>query len=67
MAAKQRKPAPELVDYEVLTAASNGHRTVHRVQASSKAAAEKAVTLDAGSQVVAADVAGRGIGSGDTA
>ncbi|MFG2052678.1 hypothetical protein ACGFI9_01485 [Micromonospora sp. NPDC048930] len=59
MAAKQAQP------YEVLVEAANGHRTVHRVQAADKAAAERAVTVDDGDKVLDAAPAGSGVGSGD--
>jgi hypothetical protein len=67
------KPAIEVTDpanletFEVLTENANGHRTVHRVAATSAAAASKKLeeTLDNGVKVIAVDKAGRGLGSGE--
>jgi hypothetical protein len=58
------EPAGEL--YEVLTELQNGHRTVTRVWADSRSAAEKTVTdeLPEGVQVLGVALAGTGLGSG---
>jgi hypothetical protein len=60
---KTVEPEPE---YEVLTRTSNGHRTVHRLRAADRAAAEAAVAagLDPGGEVLCSAVAGAGLGSG---
>lgn len=54
--------------FEVLTEAPNGHRTVHRVNAPTLAAAQKLVadSLDEGVTVLGASAAGCGLGSGDS-
>jgi hypothetical protein len=53
--------------FEVLAEQPNGHRTVHRLRAKDRGAAEKAVTPDLadGTQVLGVAVAGAGLGSGD--
>ena len=53
--------------YEILTEQPNGHRTVVRVRADSRTAAEKAVSDDLadGVRVLGASAAGCGLGSGD--
>jgi hypothetical protein len=53
--------------FEVLTEASNGHRTVHRFRAKDRATAEKQVSDEAAGRVIGAAVAGAGLGSGDAA
>jgi hypothetical protein len=54
--------------FEVLSEAPNGHRTVRRVRAKDRAAAEKQVAADlAAGQVIGTSVAGAGLGSGDAA
>lgn len=52
--------------FEVLTEASNGHRTVHRVRAKNRKAAETALgeMLDGGVGVLGTSPASRGLGSG---
>jgi len=52
--------------FEVLTQAPNGHRTVHRVTAKDRGAAERAIsdTLDDGVRVLGTAAAGCGLGSG---
>ncbi len=71
---KQTKAEPPVPDlqvettagetYEILTEHPNGHRTVHRVRASDRGAAEKAVHLDEGVRVLGVSAAGCGLGSG---
>lgn len=71
MATSARKlskaPAGSGALYEVLTEASNGHRTVHRFRAGSVDDARSTVEADLpiGSTVLDAGPAGTGIGSGD--
>jgi hypothetical protein len=73
MTTKQR-PADPQVDvadaepvHEMLTESADGHRTVHRVRARDRAAAEKAVTVPDGATVLGVSLAGCGLGSGDRA
>ncbi len=53
--------------WEVLAQQANGHRTVHRVRASGRDDAERAVrdALDAGARLLGSALAGQGLGSGD--
>ncbi|SFU04650.1 hypothetical protein SAMN05660657_05059 [Geodermatophilus amargosae] len=53
--------------YEVLAEQPNGHRTVHRLRAADRGAAERAVVGDLadGTRVLGVAVAGVGLGSGD--
>jgi hypothetical protein len=51
--------------YEVLVEASNGSRTVFRVNANSHEAAVESLDLDESAKVLKSTLAGAGLGSGD--
>jgi hypothetical protein len=69
------RPAPDPVDtqletepdeplFEVLTEQPNGHRTVIRLRAKDRAAAEKTADVPEGVRVLGVAEAGTGLGSG---